>query len=171
METNDIIDFSEKFGLTYRDYPRKLSDEEKRFRIVCMFEEVQEYADAETMEDELDALVDLIYFALGTCYRHGYCFESAWKRVHEANMKKERAQNKSESKRDFELDVIKPLGWEPPDLTDIVHPPTNPALISISGGKYAKKRCNLTESQINDIAKEAIFKKASERENLPTAED
>ena len=60
MEINDIIDFSEKFGLTYRDYPRKLSDEEKRFRIVCMFEEVQEYADAETMEDELDALVDLI---------------------------------------------------------------------------------------------------------------
>ena len=106
MEINDIIDFSEKFGLTYRDYPRKLSDEEKRFRIVCMFEEVQEYADAETMEDELDALVELVYFALGTCYRHGYCFESAWQRVHEANMKKERAQNKSESKRDFELDVM-----------------------------------------------------------------
>ena len=171
MEIDDIVEFSEKFGLTYRDYPRELPDDEKRFRIVCMFEEVQEYADAIHMEDELDALVDLVYFALGTCYRHGYCFESAWKRVHEANMKKERAKNKSESKRDFELDVVKPIGWEPPDLTDIVHPAPNPALISISGGKYAKKRSNLTKSKIDEIARGAIFKKAGERENLPTAED
>jgi len=170
MEVNDIVEFSEKFGLTYRDYPRKLTEEEKRFRTVCLLEEVQEYADAIDMEDELDALVDLVYFALGTCYRHGYCFESAWMRVHEANMKKVRAKNKNESKRDFELDVVKPIGWEPPNLLDIVYPPPNPALISVSGGKYAKKRTNLTESKTAEIARSAIFKKASERENLPPAE-
>tara|TARA_Y100000296_G_scaffold52994_1_gene60686 strand:+ start:47 stop:565 length:519 start_codon:yes stop_codon:yes gene_type:complete len=166
----DIEDFHEKFDLEYRDYPRPLDPDEKNFRAVCLREEVNEYVSAENLEDELDALVDLVYFALGTCYRHGFDFSAAWERVHAANMAKERAETKSDSKRDFDLDVVKPAGWVAPDLTNIVYPPPNPAMVSIAGGVYAKKRKNLTEAKTNDIIKGAIVKKGSQRENIEIAE-
>ena len=173
METYDqnIEEFHEKFNLEYRDYPRPLDPDEKDFRLVCLREEVDEYASAQNLEDELDALVDLIYFALGTSYRHGFDFAAAWKRVHTANMAKERAKTASRSKRHFDLDVIKPAGWVAPDLTDIVYPKPNPALVSPSGGVYAKKRKNLTNAQTDQIVKGAIFEKGSKRENLPKAEN
>ena len=167
----DIEDFHEKFELKYRDYPRALSVDEKNFRIVCLREEIDEYASAQNLEEELDALVDLVYFAFGTSYRHGFDFAAAWKRVHAANMEKRLATHKKDSKRNFELDVVKPKGWVAPDLTDIVYPKPNPALVSPSGGVYAKKRKNLTKAKTDEIAQKACFSKGSERENLPTSEE
>ena len=173
METYDqnIEEFHEKFDLEYRDYPRPLDPDEKDFRVVCLREEVDEYASAQNLEEELDALVDLVYFAFGTSYRHGFDFAAAWKRVHAANMEKRLATHKKDSKRNFELDVVKPKGWVAPDLTDIVYPKPNPALVSPSGGVYAKKRKNLTNAQTDQIIKGAVFEKGSKRENLPKAEN
>ncbi len=166
----DIEEFHEKYGLGYNDYARPLDEAEKSFRIICLREEVQEYEDAQNLEDELDAIIDLVYFALGTSYRHGFDFAAAWKRVHVANMGKVLAKSREDSKRDFELDIVKPKGWVAPDLTDIVYPPMNPALVSLSGGVYAKKRKNLTKDQTDQIIKQALLSKGSERDNLPTAE-
>jgi predicted HAD superfamily Cof-like phosphohydrolase len=72
------------------------------------------------LEESLDGLVDLVYVAIGTAYMHGFDFQSAWDRVHEANMKKIRAPSAEASKRKSSFDVVKPEGWEPPTHTDLV---------------------------------------------------
>lgn len=71
-------------------------------------------------EIQFDSLIDLVYVALGTAYLHGFDFEEGWRRVHEANMKKVRVKRLEDSKRGSEYDVVKPRGWLPPDLSDLV---------------------------------------------------
>lgn len=110
----------EKFGINYVGPPRHLDREEKAFRIVCLREEVSEYEDAKTKQDELDALIDLTVFALGTLDRHGYPFLRPFIKVMRANMKKELAQKTSNSKRSFEIDLVKPEGWQAPDMKEFV---------------------------------------------------
>jgi predicted HAD superfamily Cof-like phosphohydrolase len=88
-----------------------------------MDEELAEYAMCGVQDDiegQLDALVDLVYVALGTAYMHGFDFNEAFKRVHEANMKKVRAVSMRDSKRGSIYDVVKPEDWTPPDLSDLV---------------------------------------------------
>jgi predicted HAD superfamily Cof-like phosphohydrolase len=117
---SDIKDFHEKFGLAYTDGPRQLPDDLASFRLKFMTEELTEYCEY-PLEDKLDALVDLVYVALGTAYLHGFDFDEAWKRVHEANMKKVKAKaDGSDSKRGSAHDVVKPMGWTAPDLSDLV---------------------------------------------------
>lgn len=75
------------------------------------------------LEKALDGLVDLAYVLFGTVYLHGFHeqFAEAWRRVHAANMQKERAElDGSNSKRGSSFDVVKPAGWEPSVLTDLV---------------------------------------------------
>lgn len=115
----DIEDFHKKYGLAYEGKPRHLVGDLKAFRQLFMEEELTEYALAYSLVDKLDALVDLVYVALGTAYLHGFDFREAWRRVHEANMKKIRASRANESKRGTSLDVVKPPGWQAPDLSDL----------------------------------------------------
>lgn len=107
-----------KFGITSEKV--KFSDEEKKFRICAMQEELDEYKEANSKEDELDALVDLVVFALGTAERQGLLpvFEEAFQRVMYKNCQKEIGTNQ---KRDsFQLDLVKPKGWTAPVLSDLV---------------------------------------------------
>ena len=151
----DIEKFHEKYGLEYKDsISRHLSPEEKEFRVRCLLEEVQEYIAAKTLEEEIDAIIDLIYFALGTSYRHGFNFYDGWKSVHQSNMSKVRAEKKEDSKRDFELDVVKPDDWKAPELDDAVIKEINPATLSHWKGHYATKRRNLTDAQTERIIKD-----------------
>lgn len=138
----DIEEFHTRFDLTYLDKPRVLPRELSDFRIRFMQEELDEYAqhdaaawaqreltvmgqrdDAEYafhLENQLDALVDEVYVAIGTSYLHGFNFREAWRRVHAANMKKERCERVGDSKRGSTFDVIKPAGWEAPSHIDLV---------------------------------------------------
>lgn len=72
------------------------------------------------LEVQFDSLIDLIYVALGTSHLHGLDFDEGWRRVHAANMKKELAQSADQSKRGYRFDVIKPRGWKPADLSDLL---------------------------------------------------
>ena len=119
----DIEDFHKKFGISYFGVPRKLPDELKEFRIKFMQEELDEYKFCSKNNDlagMLDALVDLAYVLFGTSHMHGFPFEKAWDRVQFANMKKVRAKNAKDSKRNNSFDVVKPKNWEPPFLDDLV---------------------------------------------------
>lgn len=116
----DIEDFHEKFGLLYQGPPRELPEHIDVFRLGFMTEELIEYHNSRTLHDKLDALVDLTYVVLGTAHLHGFNFREAWRRVHEANMKKVRASEAEQSKRKSTQDVIKPDGWKAPDLSDLV---------------------------------------------------
>lgn len=139
----DIREFHEKFMLNYDGRPAPLEPELLEFRARFMQEELDEYniagsklqlllhnreawgeidnaEIAHLLELQLDALVDLVYVVLGTSYLHGFDFKEAWRRVHDANMQKVRAERASDSKRGSTYDVVKPDGWEPPSHTDLV---------------------------------------------------
>lgn len=125
----DIQAFHEKFGLEYKGPPRPLPDELHDFRHRFLKEEVNEYGDnwklaimghIDGLENQLDALVDLAYVLFGTAYLHGFPFAEAWRRVHAANMRKQRAATAADSKRGSTYDVVKPPGWVPPSHRDLV---------------------------------------------------
>lgn len=138
----DVKDFHEKFDLAYYGPPRLLPEKVAKFREQFIYEEYVEYSEATAigtvnvtnhhmtenpnrqiagyLDKSLDALVDLAYVTLGAAYLHGFDFEEAWRRVHRANMKKVRASEASQSKRNSLLDVIKPEGWKPPSHLDLV---------------------------------------------------
>lgn len=119
----DIVLFHQKYGLQYTGEPRLLPEELAEFRKQFLFEETIEYADADAVCDKhemFDALIDLVYVALGTAHLHGFDFAEGWRRVHHANMQKVRAKKVNESKRQTLYDVVKPEGWEPPNLNDLV---------------------------------------------------
>lgn len=66
-----------KFQITPRDVT--YSDEEHTFRIACLKEELRELKDAineNNAPETIDALVDLLIFAIGTSYRTGNVFRS-----------------------------------------------------------------------------------------------
>ena len=44
-----------------------------------------------------------------------------WDDVHQANMRKVRAESAEQSKRDHTIDVIKPVGWVPPRTTELMN--------------------------------------------------
>jgi len=124
---NDIESFHHKFRLDYGGPPRPLPFELAQFRIKFLQEELDEYAAAyeaddslEAREQMLDALVDLVYVALGTAYLHGFNFAEAWRRVQVANMSKVRVERAEDSKRGSKFDVVKPEGWKPPCHLDLV---------------------------------------------------
>lgn len=119
----DIHEFHKKFGLKPAPSPSLLDIPDMGYRIEFLFEEMQELVDGfekEDLEEQFDALIDLVYVALGTAYLMGLPFGEGWSRVHQANMKKVRAKDASESKRGHQWDVVKPEGWEPPYLKDLV---------------------------------------------------
>lgn len=147
----DIVDFHKRFGLEYRGGPRILPLDLSNFRIDFMQEELNEYREAEVrmmevlsehkifgvlndtadsvdalLEDELDALVDLIYVTLGTAYLQfgPSVFNEAWCRVHDKNMQKVRkaraAEGHIDSGREATYDVVKPEGWTPPSHIDLI---------------------------------------------------
>lgn len=108
------------YGIAYQGEPRFLNKEEREFRLKAMLEELDEYRDAETLEEELDALVDLIIFALGTIDRQGLPFTHAFDVVIKANMQKQLGPNTGKDRGEFRLDLVKPLGWKAPDLAPII---------------------------------------------------
>lgn len=120
----DIIAFHEKFGLTPEKIPSLLSSEYMSFRFVCLDEELSEtkaaYSEA-SIEDVVDGLVDLIYFAVGTLHLMGVPFTKCWSEVQRANITKKRAlPTGSNSKRKSQWDVVKPPGWKGPDHLPIL---------------------------------------------------
>lgn len=140
----DILEFHMKFGVPISGSPAILDAALLRYRHGFLEEELREYHHAAStalsahlspqsfthgdvvnvqLEKALDGLVDLTYVAIGTAVVfHGFNFEEAWNRVHAANMRKQRAEHAGQSTRNNALDVIKPLGWQAPNLRDLVIP-------------------------------------------------
>lgn len=143
----DVGRFHSKFGLdtplNRGVGPRCFDAELMRFRIKFMLEELKEFiagcgwvlandddgnliiiAPNRSVIDHaqtFDALLDLVYVALGTAHLMGYPWQEGWKRVQQANMQKVRAkEDGSDSKRGSSFDVVKPPGWTPPDIESLL---------------------------------------------------
>lgn len=100
-------------GLTIHGqlYPGSLPPHRKEFRGKFLQEELNEYFTAEKASDEIDALVDLVYVAIGALLEMGVHPLKAFDPVQEANM----AKLRGETKRGESYDAIKPPGWKPPN--------------------------------------------------------
>jgi predicted HAD superfamily Cof-like phosphohydrolase len=95
---------------------------EYMLRYNLMKEENKEYLQACYDHDKveiLDALVDQMYVLLGTINQHGMAdiFDEAFNRVHENNMTK---FPNGQVLRDADGKIIKPDGFKPVDLSDLV---------------------------------------------------
>lgn len=120
---NDIHQFHTHFKLPRPNAPSLLTPELKDFRIRFMQEELDEFIVAHNKQDLagcLDALVDLVYVALGTAWLMNLPFDKAWTAVQKANMSKVRAERPGDSKRGTSFDVIKPPGWQAPDIQAVI---------------------------------------------------
>lgn len=124
----DVRAFHVKFGLPHfgeNDNPHLLSADVDKFRANFMQEELDEYKEAVAQGDlakAADALVDLVYVALGTAHMMHIPFNACWEEVQRANMSKERATSADDerSKRKSTLDIVKPDGWTTPDINSIL---------------------------------------------------
>ena len=113
-----IKQMHEQFGITHAE--AEFTSEERLFRIGAMLEELSEFTTSKTKEDELDALVDLVVFALGTAERMGYSqvFTTAFNRVMISNMSKTLGANNKRGS--FEIDLVKGPDFKPATLTDLI---------------------------------------------------
>ena len=123
---NDIRAFIDRFG------HQEVFDEDKfvnlHKRAQMMAEEVMEFytaLQAGNVPEMLDALADLMYFALGTVVLMGIS-NSLWhrvfKEVQRANMAKipAPALDNSDGKGRGALNALKPVGWEPPNIKKVL---------------------------------------------------
>ncbi len=80
-------------------------------------EEAQELAEAGSLAEQVDALVDSIIFAMGGLYRLGLSEEQALKCFHavmDANFEKKAGQKKGREVEGVK-DAVKPEGWKGPE--------------------------------------------------------
>ena len=113
-----LLEFNEAFEIPYLTEPGLSSDELIELRIKLLSEEVEEYAEAARTGDlveVLDALADIAYILAGTIINHGMqeIYDDAFNEVHKSNMAK-LVDGKVIRREDGK--VMKPEGWQPPQL-------------------------------------------------------
>lgn len=125
MSTNfdDVKAFHEKFGVPVGSSPHRFySKEDFLFRYGFMSEELFEFLTAHERDDlpgMADALIDLVYVAMGTAVWLGLPWQELWDEVQRANMSKVPAEKMPDGAR-HSFDVRKPPGWEPPDVEGVI---------------------------------------------------
>jgi predicted HAD superfamily Cof-like phosphohydrolase len=83
-------------------------------------EEYEELTQAKSQLDELDALIDILVVTIGAIHSMGADAEGAWKEVMLTNFAKiDKDTGKVRKREDGK--VLKPAGWEPPNLKPYLH--------------------------------------------------
>lgn len=108
----DVYEFHEKFGAPVRDRPRLLPPGRVEKRVLWLQEEIGEFIEAGSIEDQADAMIDLIYFALGTLVEMGVRPGALFDIVHAANMQKLWPDGRAHYNADGK--VIKNPAWRDP---------------------------------------------------------
>lgn len=117
--------FQIRFGQSYNGPPRELPASMAKLRKDLIEEEAAELIlaiDRGELPDMLDALCDLLYVTFGTANAMGFgdILDEAFARVHHSNMQKKLVERRDKSKRDSKWDIVKPEGWRPPVLKDLI---------------------------------------------------
>lgn len=114
-EARDLRDFNQRYQILDHDYPGYLTPrlQEERWRYLT--EEVTEFRVATSIDEQADALVDIVYIAKGTARMMGLPWEALWDDVQRANM----AKVLKSTERSVH-DITKPPGWMPPNGWEIL---------------------------------------------------
>lgn len=144
---SDVSRFNaEVIGIEAPDSPRLLELDRLQFALGHMNEELLEFSDAHNRKDlgaSADALIDLIYVALGRLYEMGMPFGKVFDDVHEANMMKKRGKKERDVEHDD--DAVKPEGWTAPDHSWLAN--LSPAFIEVAKLR-AKKHQDYQNSDV-----------------------
>ena len=119
-ELNDVLEFHKKFGLLTNARPGMLSHKKVQERLEFLQEELDEFnaaVDSKNLAGQADALIDLVYVALGTAIMMGLPWQALWQDVQKCNMAKVRGI----SHRNHAVDCVKPDGWVQPDTNTILY--------------------------------------------------
>lgn len=108
-----VRDFHEKGRHPVAALPTVLASDRVGRRVAWMREEIDEFEQANTVVDQADAIVDLMYFALGTLVEMGVEGEPLFEIVHRANMRK--VSGGSVSTR-ADGKIQKPADWVTPEV-------------------------------------------------------
>ena len=107
-----VKEFHEIFGHPVSSDPTFMEKDRVEKRAKWMTEEIDEFVEATDLSEQVDAMIDLIYFALGTLVEIGVKAEEVFNVVHEANMSKLGKDGKPIF--NTEGKTIKPEGWVDP---------------------------------------------------------
>ena len=107
-----VKDFHQAFGHPYAEQPKLMDKDRAAKRYAWMKEEIDEFIESNAIEDQADAMIDLIYFALGTMVELGVKPEKIFDIVHDANMSKLGSDGKPIFNEMGK--VAKPAGWQDP---------------------------------------------------------
>ena len=118
----DIADMHAKYGvnLKVREFDKEKLQKFLEFRIAFLQEELDEMKAATNGDDVVDALIDLCVVAIGTLDAFEIDSQTAWSRVHQANMNKEVGIKASRPNPLGLPDLVKPEGWTAPTHADNV---------------------------------------------------
>ncbi|MBA4543584.1 MULTISPECIES: haloacid dehalogenase [Thermoactinomyces] len=108
-----VKEFHRCFGVPHKEKPEKLAMERVQKRAKWMEEEIGEFKQARTIEEQADAMIDTIYLALGTLVEMGVRPQALFDIVHTANMDKLWEDGKPRY-RESDGKVIKPSSWQDP---------------------------------------------------------
>ncbi len=112
-EWSDVKEFHDKFGHPCPDNPVMIDKKRALSRAKWMNEEVAEFLIADDIYEQADAMIDLLYFALGTMVEMGLEPDELFAIVQNANMSKLWPDGKPHyNPKDGK--VIKPEGWQDP---------------------------------------------------------
>lgn len=108
-----VREWHKAFDVPAPEAPELLDVDRVERRINFIQEELQEFAESQTLEDQADAMVDVIYFALGALVEMGVDPGKLFEIVHQANMSKLWEDGKPRY-RESDGKVIKPPHWQDP---------------------------------------------------------
>ena len=92
------------------ELPQFLCRQRCNIRCKWMREEIEEFENSNTVYEQADAIIDLLYYAIGVLVEMGVKPDELFLLIHEYNVKK--IINKR-----FDIDgkIMKPCGWQHPD--------------------------------------------------------
>lgn len=132
----------EIIGLPIPNEPSLLTPERHKFRTGHLSEEMVELLkdhEAGDIDGVADALIDLIYVALGYLVEMGLTPQPLFDEVQAANMRKQRGE---QSKRPGSLgyDAVKPEGWTGPDFADYLKLTTDDVRVILDAKREVARR-------------------------------
>ena len=113
-EFDKVKDFHVAFRCPIAEKPVMLTLNRAEIRSEWMQSEIQEFIDSQSVYEQADAMIDLIYFALGTLVEMGVKPDKIFDIVHEANMSKLFVDG-SIGSREGDGKIIKPPEWQDPE--------------------------------------------------------